>query len=117
MPNCRCCIASRTRYQLFPREAAMKILRLILLSAACIVIGNYLAVAGELNRVIHARLAPPCIGLFLANADGSNERPLLPADGMDYNPSFSADGKCITFTSERGGSADIYRVHPYGTGL
>jgi len=66
----------------------MRIVRLVLLSAACIVFGSYLAVAGELNRVIHARLAPPCIGLFLANADGSNERPLLSADGMDYNPSF-----------------------------
>lgn len=95
----------------------MRIARVLLQAAACIVIGNYLAVAGELNRVIHARLAPPCIGLFLANADGSNERPLLPADGMDYNPSFSADGKWITFTSERGGSADIFRVHPDGSGV
>ena len=40
-----------------------------------------------------------------------------PAEGLDYNPSFSADGKWIVFTSERNGSADIFRVHPDGSGL
>jgi len=63
-----------------------------------------------------------CIGpsrstLFIANANGSDERPLLPNSGFDYNASFSADGKWIIFTSERGSSADIYRVHPDGSGL
>jgi Tol biopolymer transport system component len=47
----------------------------------------------------------------------SDERPLLPNAGFDYNASFSADGKWIIFTSERGGSADIYRVRPDGSGL
>jgi TolB protein len=55
--------------------------------------------------------------LFLANADGSGERPLLPLTGMDYSPSFSPDGKWAVFTSERNGSADIYRVHLDGSGL
>jgi len=41
----------------------------------------------------------------------------LPADSLDYNPSFSADRKWIVFTSERAGSADIYRVHPDSSGL
>ena len=43
-----------------------------------------------------------------ANANGHNERALLPADSLDYTPSFSADGKWIVFTSERNGSADIF---------
>src|SRR5579872_928459 len=73
--------------------------------------------AGEPARLLFSRLGPTQIGLFLANADGSNERPLLPADSLDYNASFSADGKWIVFTSERGGSADIYRVHADGSGL
>lgn len=73
--------------------------------------------AGEPARLQFSRVGPTRIGLFLANADGSNERALLPADSLDYNPSFSADGKWIVFTSERGGSADIYRVHPDGSGL
>jgi TolB protein len=55
--------------------------------------------------------------LFVANADGSGERPLLPLTGMDYSPSFSPDGKWVVFTSERNGSADIYRIHLDGTGL
>lgn len=36
---------------------------------------------------------------------------------QDYNPSFSRDGAWIVFTTLRGGSADIYRVHPDGSGL
>jgi TolB protein len=36
---------------------------------------------------------------------------------MHWPASFSADGKWIIFTSERAGSADIYRVHPDGSGL
>ena len=76
-----------------------------------------LAIAGEPARLQFTRIGPTRIGLFLANADGSNERALLPADSLDYTPSFSTDGKWIVFTSERGGSADIYRVHPDGSGL
>ena len=76
-----------------------------------------LAIAGEPARLQFTRVGPTRIGLFLANADGRNERALLPANSLDYTPSFSADGKWIVFTSERGGSADIYRVHADGTGL
>jgi Tol biopolymer transport system component len=68
------------------------------------------------------RISPSTMTLFVANADGSGERRLLPdSTGMDYDASFSADGKWIVFTSERdsdgSGQADIYRVHPDGTGL
>ena len=56
-------------------------------------------------------------GLFLADPDGRNERPLLAGSGSNYNPSFSADGRWIVFTSERFGSADLFRVHPDGSGL
>ena len=69
------------------------------------------------ERILLYRIGPSQSTLFIANADGSDERPLLPNSGFDYNASFSADGKWIIFTSERGGSADIYRVHPDGSGL
>ena len=36
---------------------------------------------------------------------------------MITTPLFRSDGKWIVFTSERNGSADIYRVHPDGSGL
>lgn len=68
------------------------------------------------------RISPSSMTLFVANTDGSGERRLLPESaGMDYDASFSADGKWIVFTSERdsdgSGQADLWRVHPDGTGL
>lgn len=55
--------------------------------------------------------------LFVASGDGTAEKPILPLTGLDYSPSLSTDGSWVVFTSERNGSADIYRVHPDGTGL
>src|SRR6266849_3975568 len=92
-------------------------LRTPLLLAALLLTTSALGLAAERQRIVFSRLAPARIGLFLADADGNNERPLLPATSLDYNASFSADGKWIVFTSERGGSADIYRVHPDGSGI
>jgi Tol biopolymer transport system component len=68
------------------------------------------------------RIGPSKMELYIANADGSGERRLLPdSDGLDYDPSFSPDGKWIVFTSERDtqgtGQADLWRVHPDGSGL
>jgi Tol biopolymer transport system component len=69
------------------------------------------------EKILLHRIGPSDSTLFIARTDGSDEHPLLPKSGFDYNASFSADGKWIVFTSERGGSADIYRVHPDGLGL
>jgi Tol biopolymer transport system component len=55
--------------------------------------------------------------LFISNADGSGERALTQPGALDYNPSWSQSGDWIVFTSERGGSVDLYRIHPDGTGL
>jgi Tol biopolymer transport system component len=68
------------------------------------------------------RIGPSKMALYVANADGSGERRLLPdSTGLDYDASFSPDGSWIVFTSERdpegSGQADIWRVHPDGTGL
>jgi TolB protein len=60
---------------------------------------------------------PGQIGLFIAAADGSGERPLLSSPDVDYNPAWSADGAWLAFTSERNGSADLYRVRPNGADL
>jgi Tol biopolymer transport system component len=68
------------------------------------------------------RIGPSRMELYIANADGSEERRLLPdSHALDYDPSFSGDGQWIVFTSERdpegSGQADIWRVHPDGSGL
>ena len=55
--------------------------------------------------------------IFISNADGGEEHPLLKSTSLDYNPSWSPDGRWIVFTSERDGSADLYRVKPDGTAL
>src|SRR4051812_42820893 len=60
---------------------------------------------------------PGQIGVFIANADGSDEHPLLSPADIDYDAAWSADGQSIVFTSERGGSADLYRVRSDGSGL
>jgi Tol biopolymer transport system component len=59
----------------------------------------------------------PAFGLYLSKSDGSSERPFLAGSASNYNPSFSSDGRWIVFTSERFGSADVFRVHPDGSGL
>ena len=76
------------------------------------------AFAAGPHRILFDRLGPKEMALYVAKADGSEERPLLSAaGGMDYNPAYSADGKWIVFTSERNGSADLYRVREDGKGL
>jgi Tol biopolymer transport system component len=87
---------------------------LILLSGAAV-----MTLAAPKQTLLMNRLGPSQLVLYVANADGSDERPLFPTSGFDYNGSFSPDGQWILFTSERGGSgqADVYRVHPDGSGV
>ncbi|KAF9698128.1 hypothetical protein EKO04_003422 [Ascochyta lentis] len=66
------------------------------------------------------RIAPGTSELYIANADGSDERKLLGNDStFEYHASFSPDGSWIAFTTERNGdgNSDIYRVRVDGTGL
>jgi TolB protein len=57
------------------------------------------------------------LGLFVAAADGSGEHPLLGTPDTDYDAVWAPDGGSIIFTSERDGSADLYRVNPDGSEL
>ncbi|CAG7926288.1 unnamed protein product [Penicillium olsonii] len=65
------------------------------------------------------RIAPGTSELYVANLDGTNERPLLSNPIYEYHASFSPDGEWITFTGERNGdgNSDIYRVRTNGSDL
>src|SRR5579859_1804337 len=69
------------------------------------------------HTIAFKSFAPNNTDIFIADADGSHIRPLVPDPALDYNASFSADGRWIVFTSHRAGSADVWRVHPDGSGL
>ncbi|SRR6266508_1014951 len=77
------------------------------------------AAASEPQQIVFARVFPNAgqIGLFIAAADGTDERTLVAAGEVDYNPVWAPDGASIVFTSDRDGSANLFRVKPDGTGL
>ena len=69
------------------------------------------------DRVVFLRIAPAESTLYIANADGTDEKPFTQPGSMNYNPAWSAQGDWIAFTSDRTGSADLFRMRPDGTGL
>jgi Tol biopolymer transport system component len=73
--------------------------------------------AAHKPRLLIHRIGPAASTIHIARADGSGDRPLLAASALDYNPSPSPDGKWIVFTSERDGSADLYRARMDGSSL
>jgi Tol biopolymer transport system component len=86
---------------------------------ACLLASSSLACVASLaaDRVLFAHGAPSQAVLYIANADGTAEHALTQPGTLDYNPNWSLTGDWIAFTSERAGSADLYRIHSNGTGL
>jgi Tol biopolymer transport system component len=83
------------------------------------VFASVAATAVTPQRVVFGRVFPNTaqLGLFVAAADGSGEHALLADPSTDYDPVWSPDGKSIVFTSDRDGSADLYRAQSDGRGL
>jgi Tol biopolymer transport system component len=90
--------------------------KLALIALSCV---SLAAAAPEPQKIVFARVWPNAgqVGLFIADADGGGERLLVGAGEIDYDPVWSPDAASIVFTSDRNGSADLYRVKPDGTGL
>ena len=70
---------------------------------------------GAAGRVVFTRLGPTQSVPFIANADGSAERPLTQRDSLNYNPAWSPHDDWIAFTSERAGPANLFRMHRDGS--
>jgi Tol biopolymer transport system component len=85
------------------------------LSPAC----SAQTVQGPAGALLINRIGPTASQVYIANADGSNERKLVDSGTLDYNASFSADGQWIVFTSERDGlgNSNIYRARIDGSGV
>src|SRR4051812_18830341 len=73
--------------------------------------------AAPTYRIAFKSFAPNNTDIFIADGDGHHVRPLAPDTALDYNASFSSDGRWIVFTSHRSGPARIYRVHPDGSSV
>lgn len=66
-------------------------------------------------RVLFNHFQAPTLTIFIADADGKNERALVAPGNLAYSPHYSPDGRWIVYTAERNGLADIYRMHPDGS--
>ena len=69
------------------------------------------------DRIYVDQYMPLRSELMIADADGSNPHKLVPGEEIDYNAAFSFDGQWVVFTSERSGSADIFRARADGSAL
>ena len=93
----------------------------------CVTCGISAAFVGAISLVaqddsprytVAFKAVPPSnTDIFVAAGDGTSARPLAADPALDYNASFSPDGRWIVFTSHRAGSADLYRIRLDGTGL
>ncbi|MGC3984235.1 MAG: hypothetical protein QM777_05635 [Pseudorhodoferax sp.] len=91
-------------------------------AAACMLAQRPLAaLAAEPGQppLLLNRIGPSASQVFIADADGGNERKLIDSGTLDYNASFSADGQWVVFTSERDGlgNSNLYRARVDGTAV
>jgi Tol biopolymer transport system component len=65
------------------------------------------------------RIAPSSSDLYIAKADGTDERKFLTDPHFEYHATFSPHGKSVLFTSERNGDgqSDLFRCRADGTGI
>ena len=82
-----------------------------------VVVSSLGATVDAQDRIYVDQYMPLRSELMIADADGSNPRKLVPGTEIDYNASFSHDGRWVVFTSERSGSADIFRARVDGTAV
>jgi TolB protein len=95
---------------------AMNTRRTIALLIVPFLAASSFAAEAPIEKIVWSPLIP-ALRLYLAAPDGTHQRSFMSNLEPNYNPSFSYDGRWIVFTSERFGSADVFRVHPDGSGI
>ena len=99
----------------------MRFILLTVIAFGCVVLiakdGGAVDPLVQKDRIYVDQYSPLRSEIMIADADGANPRRLLPGSQLDYNASFSFDGQSVIFSSERNGSADIFRARRDGTGL
>lgn len=65
----------------------------------------------------HAAFISSNMRLTVASADGGNRRILGPSEGIQGQPCFAPDGRCIAFSSSHPGNTEIFTIRPDGAGL
>ncbi len=90
-------------------------------ASAAFLLGSPLAAAarqaaGKKGILLMNRIGPSRSELYIADADGGNERKFLKDSAFDYHASWSADGAWVVFTSERTGDGNscVYRASADG---
>ena len=72
------------------------------------------------RRIVFVTDRPGGLGLYIADADGTNAEALTPFNFGDKSqrtdPSWSPDGRLVAFQAEMGGAAQIYSVSPRDRG-
>ncbi len=69
------------------------------------------------QRIVFSSWRSERLGLYIMEADGSNERPVGQQQGSDGNPSWSPNGLMLCFDSDRNGCRAIYTMMTDGTQL
>lgn len=69
------------------------------------------------GTILFSSLAPRGWDLHLTHVQTQKSRQLTKHPALDYNASFSLDGKHLAFVSERDGNLELYRANSDGTHL
>lgn len=60
--------------------------------------------------VVHTALRPPNQDIYLVDRPGGEPERVTDHPALDYNATFSPDGRWLVFTSDRGGNTDLYAL-------
>jgi Tol biopolymer transport system component/CubicO group peptidase (beta-lactamase class C family) len=65
---------------------------------------------GGPERLVHSSYRPAGWDVYLQGEEGSDPRRLTEHPALDYDATFSPDGRWVVFTSERNGSPDLFAL-------